>query len=481
VSATSYYASANRYIKQGNTAGLYEMTATAPAIAEALDALKSAPWLDVPWSIVGSFPGHTGLLTDADKTWDAYAVCTNIDATTGAQNARLGCVAYRIDLPAAAYAQGAMLVSVGVSVSGDPYLSAGARVAVKLSSSATPSTDWATIIAGDSYAAAVAPRTTAVVNGLTRWYPATSDQTITLNANGVQSLRYIWIYLSLENYASCSRMPWIEGGASLSPVITLTYSSAVAGLIAGTNIGGTVAMPDLACNRVTLLDKSFGYYMLKTGTKCYATNAERINSLIANFNAPTLVEATGTLVERAGISAGVTWRYDVAVIVCAAVFPVTVHIPAGMPIRSLILSRPPDWTGCSFVLSAYWVPGPIATVNATTVPVDDHDFWMGRAHWPSIAGKSACLLGRVIMTSRPAGTVSIPVSWPSSETDKFGSIYIIMMPVDVVTAEDSPVGLIVLGGLGYPPSAAPWTATITSSAGVQPWLPTTVSLSPLAP
>ena len=102
MAATSYYASANRYVKQGKTAGLYEMTATAPAISEALESLKAAPWLDAPWSLVGSFPGHTGKLTDADKSWDAYAVCTDISATTGAQRARLGCVAYRIDLPAAA-------------------------------------------------------------------------------------------------------------------------------------------------------------------------------------------------------------------------------------------------------------------------------------------------------------------------------------------------------------------------------------------
>jgi hypothetical protein len=471
VAATSYYASANRYVKQGKTAGLYEMTATAPAIAEALDALKAAPWLDAPWSLVGSFPGHTGLLTDADKTWDAYAVCTNIDATTGAQNSRLGCVAYRIDLPAAAYAGGALLVSVGVSVSGDPYLSAGARVAVKLSSTATPATDWATIIAGDAYAAAVAPRTTAVVNGLTRWYPATSDQTITLNANGVQALRYIWIYLSLENYASCSRMPWIEGGASLSPVITLTYSSAVAGLTAGTNIGGTVAMPDLACNRVTLLDKSFGYYQSKGGTPGNTTNVERLNSLISNFTETTIIEATGTNAAYAGISAGVAWSDVTAVMACAAVFPVSAHIPAGMPIRSLILSRPPDWTGCSFVLSAYWVPGPITAANAKTVPNTDHDFWMGKSLAPTIAGKTAALLGRVVMTSRPAGTVSIPVVWTASDKDQFGSVYIIMMPVDVVTASSSPIKV---GGLSMA-VGTPWPAVIGFVADA--WLPTSVSLS----
>jgi hypothetical protein len=125
-----------------------------------------------------------------------------------------------------------------------------------------------------------------------------------------------------------------------------------------------------------------------------------------------------------------------------------------MPINSLVLSRPPVIdknnanNACSFVFSAYWVEGSILENDVQTVPADDINFWMGRTQLASIGGKEGQLLGRVVMTERPEGTLAIPVIWTPTATDVFGSIYIIVMPVDVTSFTDSSniTGYISIGG-----------------------------------
>lgn len=478
MAATSYLVSFNRYVKQAASASRYATTAVAAGVADAFVNLKTAAWVASPWTVAGSFPDHQGTALASSDQYDAYAFCGDHDSVSGSHRAFAGCVAYRIKLPAGAFAGGVLIKSVAVTVNGDPYLLGGARLACVNNSTATPETDWATLIAGSVNATQVAKRTAVISGGTTTWYAASEAKTLVLSVNGVQATQYLWVYLALEDYTTAHRLPWVEGGAALSPIITVTFADAIGGFTAGQNIGGSEAMADLACNRITLLDKSFGYYQSMAGTNGNTTNLERINSLLTNFAAPTIIEAVGADAAFAGISAGVAWTHEVAVMACAAVFPVSAHIPAGMPIRSLILSRPPDWTGCSFVLSAYWVPGPIATASAKTVPTTDHDFWMGKTVAPMIAGKTASLLGRVVMASRPAGTVSIPVNWTASAAEHFGTVYIIMMPVDVVTAGGAPGGVIMVGGLSI--GATPFAAVITSAGAVHPWLPTTVSLSPSA-
>ena len=83
-----------------------------------------------------------------------------------------------------------------------------------------------------------------------------------------------------------------------------------------------------------------------------------------------------------------------------------------------------------------------------TVPTDDINFWMGRTQSPSIGGKVGQLLGRVVMTTRPAGTLAIPVIWTPTATDVFGSIYIIVMPVDATlnTTTGVTIAYVTIGG-----------------------------------
>lgn len=474
--ATSYLVSANRYVRQAQTDVKYAINASAAAVADATSRLKSAVTTWVLSSLDnGSSPNHTGTLTATSEQYDAYAFCGDHDAVTGDHVAFVGAVAYRVKLPAAAFAGGVNIQSVAVTVNGDPYLVAGARVSVVNNSSETPESNWATHFAGTANSGAIAERTTATANGVTKWYPAAEAATLVISAGGTQAYEYVWIYLMLEDYNTTSRIPWVEGGAALSPSITVTFADAIAGFTAGDNIGGSVvpAPPtpatwgDVVCSTDnTLIDETgtrssaFGYSSAKYMSSTVAT-ADRFNVMIANFTPATLVQASGSAYFP-GIAAGISFDHSTSPpagytgnnsAVVASVFPVTAHIPAGMPINSLVISRPPamDTNGgaCSLVYSAYWAAGSIADEEIQNVPADDHDFWMGRMQSPIIGSKQGQLLGRVVVASRPAGTLAIPVTWTPTYPDVFGTIYIIVMPVDVTSfvVISSITGYVSIGGL----------------------------------
>jgi hypothetical protein len=474
MAATSYLVSANRYVRQAQTVSKYAISACAAAIADAFGRLKStaATWI-LSSLDNGGVPNHTGTLTATSEQYDAYAFCGDHDAVTGDHKAFAGAVAYRVQLPAAAFAGGVNIQSVAVTVNGDPYLVGGARVSVVNNSSTTPAADWATHFAGTANSSAIAERTTATVSGVTRWYPTSEAATLVLSVGGTQAYEYIWIYLHLEDYTTTSRIPWVEGGASLSPVITVTFANAVAGLTAGSNIGGAVVpapvtWPDVSCSTDNLVlnesgvrSSAFGYYKANYMPALLAT-ADRFNAMISNFTPATLCQAQGSKYFP-GIAAGIRFSAPTGALdgntnssaVVASVFPTYAHIPSGMPINSLVLSRPPvidisteGNNSCSFVFSAYWVEGSILESDVQAVPTDDHDFWMGYTQSPSIGGKTGQLLGRVVMTTRPAGTLAIPVTWTPTTKDVFGSIYIIVMPVNVTSFTDTNniVGWISIGG-----------------------------------
>jgi hypothetical protein len=425
-------------------------------VADAAARLKAAA---ATWVLSaldnGGAPNHTGTLTVASEQYDAYAFCGDHDATTGEHKAFMGAVVYRVKLPAAAFASGVNIQSVAVTVNGDPYLVGGARVAVVNNSTTTPEPNWATHFAGTVNSGAIAKRTTATVGGVTKWHPAAEAATLVISAGGTQAYEYVWIYLMLEDYNTTSRIPWVEGGAALSPSITVTFADAIAGFTAGDNIGGSVTTPatwdDVVCstdntliNETETRSSAFGYYSAKYMTPSHAT-PDKFNVMIANFTPATLIQASGSNYFP-GIAAGISFDHSTYIppyignnaAVVASVFPVTAHITAGMPVKSLVISRPPEMdvsgsSACSLVYSAYWVAGVINDEAIQNVPADDHDFWMGKTQSPTIAGKTGQLLGRVVVASRPAGTLAIPVDWTPTDADVFGTIYIIVMPVDVTS------------------------------------------------
>lgn len=481
MAATSYLVSANRYVRQAQTASRYAINVTSAAVADAAARLKAdaATWV-LSALDNGGAPNHTGTLTVASEQYDAYAFCGDHDATAGEHKAFMGAVVYRVKLPAAAFAGGVNIQSVAVTVNGDPYLVGGARVAVVNNSTTTPEPNWTTHFAGTVNSGVIAKRTTATVGGVARWYPTSEAATLVLSVGGTQAYEYIWIYLMLEDYNTTSRIPWVEGGAALAPTITVTFADAIGGLTAGSNIGGSVVptppssvtWPDISCGTANTLcsetgerSAAFGYYRASYSS-ILLTNSDHLNALITNFTPATLVQASPSTIHY-GIAAGVAFTnttYQVGesampgIAVVASVFPVTAHIPAGMPINRLVLSRPPamDSLGgeCSLVYSAYLIRGSSANDAIQNVPADDHDFWMGKAQSPTIAGMTGQLLGRVVVSSRPAGTLAIPVDWTPTDTDIFATIYIIVMPVDVTGFQVGVTyGCISIGGFlhdGYP-------------------------------
>jgi hypothetical protein len=295
------------------------MTGVAPAVATAFRKLKfTSAWSPILRESVGNFPSHTGNLTDGDRLYDAYAFCGDHDAVTGQHRAFVGCVAYRVMLPSAFYSTGVNIKSVTVTINGDPYLFDGARVAVVNNGTATPDADWANITTGSVYAASVAKRTSAVVGGVTKWYPTTETKTLVLNANGIQATQYLWIYLSLEDYTKAHRVPWIEGGAALSPDIYVTFTNAVPGYTAGTDIGGTEPLGEIAANQTSIWRESRSYvYTHNTlcppsdGTTQGKLNA-MMNCFVEQCSLITSPGYAGTSYyarddDSVGFNAGVTW------------------------------------------------------------------------------------------------------------------------------------------------------------------------------
>jgi len=144
-----------------------------------------------------------------------------------------------------------------------------------------------------------------------------------------------------------------------------------------------------------------------------------------------------------------------------------------MPFNSLKVSAPAAWSGCSFIFSAYWVEGDTTTAGVKAVPSTDIGFWMGKTAATTIGGKPAVLLGRAVLSAAPvSGTISIPVSWKAVTVDKQGSIYLVVMPVDVTVLTGSLASITV----------AVYTTAVSSPFGgtigaVAPWQPALIAAS----
>jgi hypothetical protein len=113
------------------------------------------------------------------------------------------------------------------------------------------------------------------------------------------------------------------------------------------------------------------------------------------------------------------------------------------------------------------VAGVIDDEAIQNVPADDHDFWMGKSQSPIIGSKEGQLLGRVVVASRPAGSLAIPVTWTTTSSDIFGTIYIIVMPVDV-TSFVAGNGLIGYASIGGFPGNAQNVSAYSTTSGVAP-------------
>lgn len=245
---TTYVARAQRFCRQYRSPNLSARWSSLSSAAEASDRIKTEKWSRITTDIVPQLSPHqeTAAAPDYIDYLDAYSLCA--DHVESLHRAYAGCAAYRIELPAVA--AGLDLVAFSAHVFGDPYNVFGARLAVAASDAAHPSSDWSVIreglpaggVEGVHYKSAVAPRTTNAE--VTVAYGA--DETVVLEDPGgavCQAVgRYLWVYLSLEEYAY-ARNGWLEGSSRLEPLFSLTFSDAVSGYVAGALI--SEGYPDL--------------------------------------------------------------------------------------------------------------------------------------------------------------------------------------------------------------------------------------------
>ncbi|HRR35326.1 MAG TPA: hypothetical protein P5026_14595 [Kiritimatiellia bacterium] len=231
---TTYVAKAQRFCRQYRSPNLSSRWSSLSSAAESAARIQGEKWSRITTDVVPQLSPHQEGAAEPDSLdcLDAYSLCAGHSESL--HRAYAGCVAYRIELPADA--AGLDLVAFSAHVFGDPYNVFGARLAVASSGSARPSSDWAVIreglpaggVEGVHYKSAVAPRTTNAE--VTVAYGA--DETVVLEAQGgavIQAVgRYLWVYLSLEEYAY-ARNGWLEGSSRLGPLFSLTFSDVIPG------------------------------------------------------------------------------------------------------------------------------------------------------------------------------------------------------------------------------------------------------------
>jgi hypothetical protein len=182
-------------------------------------------------------PSFSAFMSDG---FDCYQQGGDARKETGTMCGYAGCVAYRFKIPAAAVS--VALSSVALTIQRDRYCRAGVRVALVLSDSSAPSNDWS-VVRGETEGAIVSESTASTVLGVSSWgflsqknvknlvSGRAADSTITFNATGDDGFaalaetgrKYLWVYLTLEDYqsfwtmynATDSRYYSIEGSAML--------------------------------------------------------------------------------------------------------------------------------------------------------------------------------------------------------------------------------------------------------------------------
>lgn len=215
-----------RFIAQASTAPARSKSSYLAMMAENLEELKKCQWraaANVPASLTGHDFTASTQFSDA---YDAYKLTGNYDSKAMTEIAYAGMAAYRFTLPAAAISGEVPLASVSLPVCRDRFEKSGLHLAVVLSDSADPATDWATVRGSESGAVApqeglLAPET---VTHLTAGVPA--DGTATFDLSGVSTgnpAAYLWVYVTLEDYTDCwamynakeKRLYAVEGSAML--------------------------------------------------------------------------------------------------------------------------------------------------------------------------------------------------------------------------------------------------------------------------
>jgi len=205
-------------------------------MSETLEALKIAPWKQstiLPSDV--SMPVNAPLTFTPSDAFDAFKMSSTV-AGSGKQICHMGMAAYRYTIPADAITDSTHPTAVTLSLGADKFNTSGLRVAIYLSNTATPPTDWTVCREGTEFIpdetidtvtlgvlASRSSTVSAAVNAAGS-YTVTFDPAITANN------AYLYVIISNYDYADfrTSREYYIEGSGVLDGAnVQVSFEAAV--------------------------------------------------------------------------------------------------------------------------------------------------------------------------------------------------------------------------------------------------------------
>ena len=212
-----------RFIAQVSTGAPRSKSTYLALMEENLEALKACPWreaADVPASLTGHDFTAPTQFSDA---YDAFKLTGNYDQTARTEIAYAGMAAYRFKMPASAVSGSVAVASVSLPISRDRFEKSGVHLAVALSDSATPTSEW-DVVRGSGDLAASSQLAQTAANLMAG---SADAGTVEIDLSGVSAgnpSAYLWVYVTLEDYtdhwemynAKEKRLYAIEGSAMLT-------------------------------------------------------------------------------------------------------------------------------------------------------------------------------------------------------------------------------------------------------------------------
>lgn len=225
MSATTLKLPYKRFVAQVSTGAPRSKSTYLALMAENLEALQACPWRAADTG-TASLSGHDFTAeTQFSDAYDAFKLTGNYDSSAMTEVAYAGMAAYRFTIPASAISGSVPITSVTLPISRDRFEKSGVHLAVAISASATPSTNWAGIVRRTGNLGASAQLAQTEVENLMAGAP--DDGTVTIDLTGASSGNpntYLFVYVTLEDYADHwtmynakeKRLYAIEGSAMLA-------------------------------------------------------------------------------------------------------------------------------------------------------------------------------------------------------------------------------------------------------------------------
>jgi len=248
-------------------------------MAETFEALKIASWKEsTALASEVSMPVNAPLTFSPSDAFDAYKMSSTI-AGSGRQICYMGMVAYRYTIPADAITDSTYPTLVKMTLGADKFNASGLRVAVYLSNTATPPTDWTVCRDGTEYIpdetvdtitlGVLASRDPLVSNATN----SSGDYTLSFDPAIAENNAYLYVIISLYDYEDfrASREYYIEGS----------------GVLDGANVEVGFTATVVADSAVTIWDGRFkagGKYSSFSGSAVWQQNNTKMLVTRASMN-----------------------------------------------------------------------------------------------------------------------------------------------------------------------------------------------------